>query len=102
MAEVSKVLRDNLVKAKKVVREGIRSYILDLTANAVTLDCLTLSSIFVDGVVTFMERFYHKMKGTRWTRRRGGGCLGFNNGCLFAGFAGRLGRMKIVEWVGSG
>ena len=61
--EVSKVLRDNLVKAKNAVREGIRSYILDLTVKAVALDCLTLSSIFVDDVVTCLERFYHKMKG---------------------------------------
>ena len=62
-AEICKVLCYNRVQAKKDIREGIRSYILDPNTKAVALKCLTEGENIINKVVTFLERFYQQVKG---------------------------------------
>ena len=46
------------MKTRNVVREEIRSYMLDPSAKDVVLECLTELSNFIDGAITFLEFFY--------------------------------------------
>ena len=46
------------MKTRKVVQEGIRSYMLDPSAKDVVLECLTEVSNFIYGAITFLEIFY--------------------------------------------